>query len=108
MIHKPKILFNPTSEPIEFMCGGQTHVIQPGEKELKEGFIAYHALVQTRTGLVEYEGQDSNPDAMPLNDMPWRNLVSLGAKLGVHKVGMNRTELVKKIKELDGQEEGTV
>ena len=106
MIHKPKILYNPTGEEIEFMCGGQLFIFAPGEKRQVEGFPAYHALNEVHTGLVEYDGQDSNPEALPLEDMKWRDLVSLGSKLKVFKPPMNKEQLIKAIK--DGPEEGTL
>ena len=106
MTHQPKTLFNPTSSVVEFMCGGRTYVFPPGHKELMEGFVAYHALKQENTGLVEYDGQDSTPNSLPLNDMPWRALISLGSKLGVFQPGMRREELIRAIK--DGDETGTL
>jgi hypothetical protein len=83
-------------------------MFEPGEKRILEGFPAYHALMQTNTGLVEYSGQDSRPQDMPLEEMPWRSLVSLGSKLGVHKPGVNREQLIQAIKDIDGQETRTL
>lgn len=108
MSYQPKMIFNPKEEEVEFMCRGRVIKFAPGEKRILEGFESYHALVEVNTGLVEYDGQDKNPDDLPLNNMPWRALVSLGGSLGVHKVGMKREELIKAIKEYDGEEEGAL
>jgi len=106
MRYPPKIIYNPKSEEVEFMCGGQIYIFKPGEKRNLEGFVAYHALNEVHTGLVEYDGQDSNPESLPLESMGWRELVSLGSKLGVFKPPMNKEALIKAIK--DGPEAGTI
>lgn len=108
MIYEPKMIFNPTDEAVEFMCDGRIYQFAPGEKKILEGFEAYHALREVNTGLVEYDGQDKNPDDLPLNSMPWKALVSLGASLGVQKPGMKREQLVEAIMAYDGSEEGTI
>lgn len=108
MIYQPKMLYNPTNETIEFMCGGQIYIFKPGEKRIVEGFPAHHALKEVNTGLIEWEGQESKPADMPLEDMPWRGLVSLASSLGVYKPGMSKESVIGAIKEIDGQEEGTL
>ena len=101
MKYQPKVVFNPKKEEVEFMCGGQIYIFEPGEKRPMDGFVAYHALNEVNTGLVEYDGQDSNPTSLPLAEMPWRNLVSLGAKLGVFNPGMSKGDLIKAIKDAE-------
>ena len=106
--YRPTTLFNPKGEVVEVMSRGQIIIFQPGEKKLVEGVDAYHLLQEVNCGLVEYDGQDSNPKELPLNDMPWRELVSLGSKLGVFKPPMNKEQLIAVIKEVDEQETGTL
>lgn len=110
MIHKPKILYNPTNKEIEFMCGGLIHIFAPGEKRPVEGFPAYHALKEVHTGLVEYEGQEESKVGMDYADIPWRQLVSLASKEGIFKpgTGMTKEVLIKELERLDGEEEGAV
>ncbi len=108
MRYKPKILFNPTSEEIEFMCGGLIYIFKPGEKKNLDGFPAHHALVEVNTGLVEYEGQESEPIESDLNEMPWKQLVSLASTEGVFKPGMKKEELIKAMEEKDGKETGAL
>jgi len=108
MSFPPKMLYNPKSVKVEFMCGGQIYIFEPGEKRILDGFECYHALHETKTGLVEYDGQDSNASAAPLNDMPWRSLVSLGSSLGIFVPGMSRAALVNAIKEKDAEKTGAL
>lgn len=106
MNYQPKILYNPTNNDIEVWCGGRIYQYTPGEKRLEDGPVAYHILNHSNSALVEYDGQDSNPESLPLDAMGWRELVSLGSKLGVFKPPMNREALVKAIK--DGPEAGII
>ena len=107
MTYKDKILFNPTGKEVEFMCGGLIYILGAGEKRLFEGFVAHHALKEVHTGLVEYEGQDSEPMS-DFAKMPWRQLVSLGSTEGVFKPGMAKDELIKALEGLDGDKAGAI
>ena len=106
--YKPKILFNPTGKVVEFKCGGLPYVFSPGEKKSLDGFVVHHALVETNTGLVEYEGQESTPIKSDLNEMPWKQLVSLASTEKVFQPGMKREEIIKAMEEKDGPKEGAI
>jgi len=108
LIYKPKILYNPTGKTVEFMCGGLIYIFKPGEKKNLDGFPAYHALNEVNTGLVEYEGQKSAPIESDLNEMPWKQLVSLASTEKVFQPGMKREEIIKAMEEKDGPKEGAI
>ena len=106
--YQPKILFNPKNETVEFMCGGLAYIFMPGEKKSLDGFPAHHALKETNTGLVEYEGQESGPIESDLNEMPWKQLVSLASTEKIFRPGMKKEEIIRALEEKDGQETGAI
>jgi hypothetical protein len=110
MNYQPKILFNPTDKYIEFMCDKKVYGFQPGEKVHCDGFIAYHGLVQTNTGLKEYvpgEDEDVSRSRIAYDKMPYRELVSLASKEGLYKPGKGQTKakMIQALIELDEQRE---
>ena len=111
LIYQPKVLYNPKSEKVEFMCENRIFTFQPGEKQMLDGFVAYHALKEVNTGLLEYIPDEKGN--MPVTSgnvayekMPWRRLVSLGADRGIFRPGIRREELVQALNDLDEQEAG--
>jgi hypothetical protein len=114
MNYPPKILYNPKSEVVTFMCDHQSYVFQPGEKKNLEGFAAHHALKVANTGLQEYVvDEEGNLPYIASSDvaydkMPWRELVSMGSARDLFKPGMGREELTKLLIDLDDQEAGAV
>lgn len=109
MIYEPKILYNPKSEPVEFMSRGQLFIFKPREKKHMEGFDAYHALTEVNTGLVEFTGQEAAPGVgTPYAEMPWKELVSLGSKEGVFQPGMGKEALIQALEGLDAGKEGAI
>lgn len=108
-VYEPKVLYNPRPETIEFMCGGQVFVFKPGEKKNLDGFVAYHALKEVQTGLVEYEGQSSRVSGIDYSAMPWKRIVALASAEGIKlEKGITREKLIKMLEEIDEQETGTV
>lgn len=108
MIYKPKVLYNPSEERVEFRCGGESHVFEPGEKQNLDGFVAHHALTEVNTGLKEYipgEG-DVKVSNVAYDRMPWRKIVSLASERGVFKPKMTKEETIQALVEADEQETG--
>jgi hypothetical protein len=107
MHNEPKILFNPTNEPIEFRAGGTIYIFQPGEHRPVDGFAAHIALEMTNTGLIPYvEGTESEPlksaEEAELDKLSWSQLRLKAAQLGVYKPGepgMDRKNVTKLILE---------
>lgn len=107
MNYEPKIVYNPTNKKIEFMCDRMCYIFEPGEKRILEGFVAYHALFQTNSGLVEYDGKDTRPAGLDYDNMPWRTMVSLASEAGIFKPGMRRDTLIRALRDLDGEKTAT-
>ena len=89
MKYEPKILINRTGKRVEFMCGGETHVFEVGEKRPMDGLPAHHALNTVNTGLEEYI-EDKRPD---YSETKWVDLIKLVKGKG-YKVGMKRDEVI--------------
>ena len=113
MIYQPKVLYNPKSEPVTFMCDHQSYVFKPGEKMLLDGPVAFHALRHANVGLREYAVDEEGN--MPIvvgeiayDKMPWKEMVATGSQRGAFKPGMKRKELTKALVELDEQEASAV
>lgn len=104
MKYEPKILFNPKSTVVEFMCNHIPYIFKPGEKRNLDGFVAYHALKETNTGLKEYEAGDEKTvsfSGVAYDKMPWKRVVSWASQRGLYKPGMTRKETVKALEEAD-------
>lgn len=100
MKYEPKILVNKTGHEVEFFCGGTIHIFKPREQRPVDGFVAHHALNRANTGLTEV-GTEPKMPSMPVDEMNWKQLRQMVGKDGekVYKLGMNREELIKAIKE---------
>ena len=109
MFNEPKVLFNPTDSPIEFVAGGKHIIIEAGEKKMVDGFEAHIALEMTRIGLQEYKEGIENERLVTkreqeLNKMTWVALRKYGAEQGVYKgPPMGREELTKLLLEHEGK-----
>jgi len=102
MIYEPRVLFNPKSEPVEFMCGGQSFVFKPGEKKMLEPEVANHALKMVNTGLKVYEeGDDAFTEGIAYDKLPWKELISMASERGIFKTGMDRNTILMILKEED-------
>lgn len=107
MIFKPMTLYNPKSERVEWMVGGQQFYLGPKEKNVFDGFVAYHALNEVNTGLVIYEPKKAEEVAVSkvgYENLPWKELIKLGSKEGVFKPGMFKDDLIEALKQNDRQE----
>lgn len=109
MKFEPKILFNGTGKTVEFMCDNRVYIFKPGEKKNVDGWVAYHALTQVRTGLTEYKFEEEQEGSIAITvdnvdyvNLPWRKLVSLASERGVFKPKMTKDEVVKALVEADG------
>lgn len=108
MHNQPKVLYNPTDEPIEFRAGGSIYIFQPGEHRPIDGFAAHIALEMTHTGLIEYrEGVEEQPlqsaAESDLNKLSWVELRMRGAKAGFYKPGMKKDEVIQKLLAHEGK-----
>lgn len=101
MNYEPKMVINNTDKPIEFVCGGEIFIIQPGEKKILEGFVAYHALHQVNTGLHEYGETVAKPAYEGFEKLNWKQLREMTDSRGnkVYRMGMSREALIKAIKD---------
>jgi len=112
MAHKPMILYNPTNKPIKFQWAHQTYIVEPKEKRLFDGHLAFHALYDVNTGLKVYEEVEGEmpkaTSSMDYSKIPWKELVSLGGKRDVYQFGMDRKRLTQVLTELDEQEAGAL
>ena len=112
MEYQPKMLENPKDQPVEFMCGGRVYIFQPHERRILDGYVAEHAIRETNTGLIEVDPfapvttqQKVNEDFAKANAVPekkpseWALMKEEGLALGVYKVGMNKKDLEKAIKD---------
>lgn len=111
--YEPKVLYNPKKETVEFMVDGRVYIFQPGEKKILDGFIAYHALVETNTGLVEYGRDDqgnvpTTVGSIAYERMGWRDLLALAGERGIQTVGKKRDEVTNLLVALDEQEAGAL
>ena len=108
MIYEPQVIFNPNNEEVEFMYDHKVHILAPGEKRLFEGHIAKHAVEMVNAGLKVYEPEDDDSLVATSNvaydKMSWNAIKTLASQRGVFKLGMKKTEVVKALVELDGQE----
>ena len=104
MEYEPKILVNKTGRKVEFFCDSRLYVFMPGEQRALDGFVAHHALHETKTGLSEV-GVDTfvKPD-IPIKDFTWNQLRHMKDKKGnkFYKMGMDRKTLIELI-EKDAQ-----
>lgn len=107
MIYEPKIIFNPTNKPIEFMHSGTVYIFKPGEKKNLEGFVAYHVLNHVNSELKEYEPEGDDDKVLSsdvaYDKMPWRDLVALASKRGLFKPGTGKDEVITALLEADEQ-----
>ena len=104
MEYPPKILINRQKTTVEFRCGGQIFIFKPGEKKLLDGFVAYHALNETKTGLEEFNEEIEQEELAKTNavmpdfrGLKFQKLVSLAK--GDFKPGMKHEDLVKLLEE---------
>jgi len=97
MIHRPKIIYNPSEDAIEFRHDGDVYRIEGREKVRFEGSVAYHALEEVRGGLEEYEPKEGEIVAVSsvnYKEMPWKEIVKTASTMGIFKVGQGREETI--------------
>ena len=103
MEYKPKIVENPSDKVVEFRCGGQLFIFQPKEKQLLDGFVAFHALFQIKAGLKDAtagEPSETSVGSLPagktntfdFRQLSWRQLIQAAKGKG-YKPGMNREQI---------------
>jgi len=101
MNYEPKILVNKTDKTIEFFCGGNTYIFQPGEQRPMDGFVAFHALKMVNTGLSEIGDKPRQvANNVPIDKMSWKDLRSMKDVNGdaIYKMGMDRKTLIEEIR----------
>ena len=111
MVHKPKILYNPTDKKVEFMCDHLSYIFESGEKRNLDGFVAYHALEEVNTGLKEYipgKGEKVSLSSVDYNRIPWRKVVSMASERGIFHPGDNKLQVIKALIKADDKEAGTI
>jgi len=82
------------------MCGGRIYEIEPDEERQFEGFVAYHALHQVQTGLVEVVVEEEVAGEVTpnnLREMKWNELLKEAGRYAWFKPGMNRQEIEEAI-----------
>jgi len=103
--YEPKILFNPKSEPVEFMYDHQSYIFKAGEKKLLDGAVAFHAIRHADAGLKEYEPESDDillgSSDVAYDKMAWGKLKTLASQKKVFKLGMKKDEVIKAIIESD-------
>lgn len=97
MEYQSKILTNPTGRKVEFMCGGKSYVFETGETKPVDGFVAYHALTQVNTGLVEHRREEKpvlEASEKAYEDMSFFELRKIASNKGIFKIGMKKKDLL--------------
>jgi hypothetical protein len=74
------------------MCGGRLYLFEPGEKRTLDGFVAYHALNQVRTGLEEYR-EEEEEEKVDYRQLSWKQLRQEARGKG-YRVGMSREAVI--------------
>lgn len=104
--HQASILVNRTGHDVEFRQDGIVYQHKKGEAKAYDGFVANHALNTVNTGLevytkqIEEEMKQAERKEMPdYESLPWKKLVSMASERDVYDVGMNRSEVLKALKE---------
>lgn len=101
MKYEPKILVNKSDKTVEFFCGGNLFIFEPGEQRPLDGYVAYHALKMVNTGLIEVGAEpEVVVELAKLEKMSWKDLRMVQDKKGkkVYQMGMNKKELIEAIK----------
>ena len=97
-------IYNPKDTEVEWRVGGILYFLKPKEKAIFEEFVAKMALVETNTGLVEYEPKNIDEvvaSRMGYEKLPWKELIKLASKEGVFRPGMSRSVLEEALREND-------
>jgi len=111
MKYEPKILYNPFDREVEFMCDRQVYKFLPRERRNLEGFVAYHALKETNTGLIEYvpgKDEEVSISSVEYERMPWKQVVSIASKREIFRPGMGKLEVIKALVKSDDEYKGRI
>jgi hypothetical protein len=107
MIYEPKILFNPTNKPVNFMYDRQSYTLAPGEKRNFNGEIAFFILNRINTPLKEYQpvldDELISSSTVAYDRIPWKELVVMASERGLFSMGMGKDQVIKALIEADEQ-----
>ena len=84
--------------------------MEPGEERQFDGFVAYHALHQVQTGLVEVGIEEPVVDketSSEVKKMTWQELLKEAGRYSWFRPGMNRQKIEEALKNEERPREET-
>ena len=105
------ILFNPTTNKVEFFFDGQLFKFEPKELRTLPDHIAIHALERSKVPLVEHTpmyGREVVSSDIYYNSMPWKDLLRMASARKLFKPGTPRVEVERLLEEYDRKQRGTL